>query len=106
MLDNFTVAREYSRNHRRSQGGPNGAPLPPNFLENTGILSFERRFSKQNSVIRLKSNILAPQNFWSGYATARNSVSLGRIDQSHAQKVSGVTSPHHQHTFVISRSGV
>ena len=34
------------------------------------ILCFERRFSKQNSVIRLKSNILAPQNFWAGYATA------------------------------------
>jgi len=33
------------------------------------------RFSKQNSVIRLKSNILAtqiflaPPNFWAGYAT-------------------------------------
>jgi len=26
-------------------------------------------FSKQNSVIRLKSNLLSPQNFWSGYAT-------------------------------------
>jgi len=30
----------------------------------------ERRFSKQNSVIRLKSYTLAPQNFWVGYATA------------------------------------
>jgi len=27
------------------------------------ILCFERRFSKQNSVIRLKSNIFAPQTF-------------------------------------------
>jgi len=26
-------------------------------------LCFERRFSKQNSVIRLKSNILPPQKF-------------------------------------------
>jgi len=36
----------------------------------------ERRFSKQNSVIRLNSNILtrpkcfAPHNFWAGYDTA------------------------------------
>jgi len=30
----------------------------PKFLENTVILCFERRFSKQNSVIRLKLNIL------------------------------------------------
>jgi len=36
---------------------------PPKFLENIVILCFERRFSKQNSVIRLKSNILPPQNF-------------------------------------------
>jgi len=36
----------------------------PKFLENTVILCFERRFSKQNSVISLKSNILAPQNFF------------------------------------------
>jgi len=45
-------------------------PSPPKFLENIVILCFERRFSKQNSVIRLKSNILAPQNFWAGYAIA------------------------------------
>jgi len=32
-------------------------------LENIVILCFEKRFSKQNSVIRLKSNILAPPNF-------------------------------------------
>jgi len=46
----------------------------PTFLENIDILCFERRFSKQNSVIRLKSNILdpqifCPQNFSAGYAT-------------------------------------
>jgi len=35
-------------------------------------LYFERCFSIQNSVIRLKSNILAPTNFWAGYATAKN----------------------------------
>jgi len=32
-------------------------------------LCFERSFSRQNSVIRLKSNILPPPNFWAGYAT-------------------------------------
>jgi len=41
----------------------------PKFLEHIVILCFERRFSKQNSVIRLKSNILPPQTFWAGYAT-------------------------------------
>jgi len=37
--------------------------MPPKFLENIVILWFERRFSKQNSVIRLKSYILVTQNF-------------------------------------------
>jgi len=55
--------------HRRSQGGAKGA-IPSPFLENVVILCFERRFSKQNSVIRLKSNTLPPTNFWAGYATA------------------------------------
>ena len=41
----------------------------PKFLENTVILCFERRFSKQDSVIGLKPNILAPPKFWAGYAT-------------------------------------
>jgi len=39
-------------------------PWPPKFLEHIVILYFERRFSKQNSVIRLKSDILAPPNFF------------------------------------------
>jgi len=52
-----------------AKGGAKG-PCPPKYLENIVISCFERRFSKQNSVIRLKSNILAPPNFWSGYATA------------------------------------
>jgi len=39
-------------------------------------LCFERRFSKQNSVIRLKSNIYAPSNFWAGYTTVTQA-SLG-----------------------------
>jgi len=44
--------------------------MPPTFLENIVILCFERRFSKQNSVIRLKSYIFPPNffapspNFW------------------------------------------
>ena len=47
-----------------------GAMTPPKFLENIVILCFERRFSKENSAIRLKSNIFAPPtNFWAGYAT-------------------------------------
>ena len=46
---------------------------PPNFLV---ILCLERQYPKQNSVIRLKLNILTPpnffvpQNFWPGYASA------------------------------------
>jgi len=64
------------RNHRRGQGGPKGT-WSPKFLENIVILCVERRFSKQNSVIHRKSNILAPQfffpqNFRAGYATVRN----------------------------------
>jgi len=43
-------------------GGQRGH-APPKFLKNIVILCFERRFSKQNSVIRLKSNILAPPKF-------------------------------------------
>jgi len=49
--------------------GVNGA-MPHKFLEHIVILYFERRFSKQNSVIRLKSNIWPPPFFWAGYATA------------------------------------
>jgi len=61
-----------------SQGVARGGKraMAPEFLENTAMLCFERRFSKQNSVIRVKSNILAPKkffwfppNFWAGYAT-------------------------------------
>ena len=47
---------------RRAKG-----PSPPKFLENITILCFESRFYKQNSIIRLKSNILPPQIF--GLAT-------------------------------------
>jgi len=40
----------------------------PKFLENIVILCFESRFSEQNSVIRLKSNIFAHPQI-SGLAT-------------------------------------
>jgi len=52
--------KRISADHRRSQGGKKG-PWTPKFLEHIIILCFKRRFSKQNSVIRLKSNILAPK---------------------------------------------
>jgi len=59
--------------------------MPPQFLENMVILCFERRFSKQNSVIRLISNILPPSKFPPkifGLATtlALMHLSLGRPD--------------------------
>jgi len=49
------------RGHRRSQVAK--GVIPPTFLENIVILCFERRFSKQNSVISLKSNVLPRQKF-------------------------------------------
>ena len=55
------VRRKFPRGgpkYRRSQGRAKGAMPSPKFVENTVILRFERRFSKQNSVIRLKLNIL------------------------------------------------
>jgi len=58
------------RAHRRSQGGQRGH-APQKFLENIVILFFKRRFSKQNSVICLKSNIFATPNFWVDYDTER-----------------------------------
>ena len=48
------------------RGGQRGHD-PPKFFEHIVILCFERRFSKQNSVFRLKSNILPPPIF--GLAT-------------------------------------
>jgi len=49
--------------------GVNGAMPPKKFLEPIVFMCFERRFSKQNNVIRQKSNILAPKkNF--GLATS------------------------------------
>jgi len=69
-------------NHRRSQGGQRSHA--PQILENIVILCFVKCFSKQNSVIRLKSNILPPQffctppNFWAGYATGLNLFVVGK----------------------------
>ena len=49
--------------YRRSQGGLRGHGTPK-FLEHMAILCFERRFSKQNSVIRLNSFIFPPPKFF------------------------------------------
>jgi len=67
IVVNAFIKNSVSRNgrtawHRRSQGGKRPCPSTK-FLENIFIFCFEKRFSKQNSVIRLKSNILAPQKF-------------------------------------------
>jgi len=48
--------------HRRSQGGAK-EPCLLKIFRKYSHLCFERRFSKQNSVIRLKSNILNPPKF-------------------------------------------
>jgi len=61
MVPHSGVRRKYPRGgpkHRRSQGSAKGAMPPHKFVENIVILCFERRFSKQNSAIRLKLNIL------------------------------------------------
>jgi len=64
---------------------------PKKILENIIILCFERRFSKQNSVIRLKPNILPTQNFlppqkifWAGYVTGnyQNILLLSHLSMS------------------------
>jgi len=42
----------------------------PNFLEYLVILCFKRQYLKQNTVARLKLNILTHPKFWAGHATA------------------------------------
>jgi len=71
--------------HRCSQGDQRAHS--PQVLEHIVILCFERRFSKQNSVIRLKTNILPspkfpslPPNYWVGYATAPCPFTRGKGD--------------------------
>ena len=69
-----------------ARGGQRGH-TPTKFLENIVILCFERRFSKQNSVIRLESNILPIPKFFgplqiSGLATPLSgscSTALGKL---------------------------
>ena len=58
-----------STQYRRSQGELR-VHVPPKCLEHIIILWLERRYPKQNSVIRLKSNIFPTPNFWAGYACA------------------------------------
>ena len=54
--------------------------MTPKFLEHIVILCLERRYPKQNSVIRLKSNILPNPNFWAGYiASVYVSVALPKV---------------------------
>lgn len=48
--------------HRRSQGQVK-EPCFPKFPEHKVILCSERRYPKQNNVIRLKSNISPPEIF-------------------------------------------
>jgi len=67
IVVNAFIKKSVSRNgctawHRRSQGGQRGH-VPQKFLENIVILCFERRYFKQISAIRLKSNSLVPPNF-------------------------------------------
>ena len=40
------------------------------FLEYPVILCFKREYLHQNTVARLKSNIMTHPNFWAGLATA------------------------------------
>jgi len=52
--------------------GAQDAMPPAIFLAYIVISCFERRHPKQNTVTRLKSNILALQRIWAGFATAAN----------------------------------
>jgi len=72
--------------------------MPPQFLENIGILCFESRF-RNNSVIRLKSNILSPPNSWAGYAT--ESESLKASTQSSSPLVIALIYIKNQKYFVM-----
>jgi len=72
---------------RVAKGGQRGHG-PPKVLENIVILCFESRVSKQNIVIRLKSNIMAPKtilpprNFWAGYAAVQAFQVMGHPRQT------------------------
>jgi len=60
-------------------------PLPK-FLQYLVILRFERRYPKQNTVAHLKSNILARQFFWAGYATP-STANFTMRQQTHKNKL-------------------
>jgi len=47
---------------------------PSKFLEYLVILCFNKQYLKQNTVVRLKLNILTHQKFWAGHATAHVSI--------------------------------
>ena len=59
--------------HRRRQGEQEAMDLP-HFLEYLVISWFRRKYLKQNTVARLKSNILTHPKFWAGHATAHVSI--------------------------------
>ena len=77
----FKVITGVARRGQRGHG-------PPKFLENIVILCFERRFSKQNSVIRLNQTFCPPPNFWAGYASVRDSCELLQIHEEQFALVS------------------
>ena len=52
----------YIKSTQAQPGGHTG-PCPPQFVEHMVILYFERRYPKQNSFIRLKSDLLPPNVF-------------------------------------------
>jgi len=59
--------------------GAKGSMAPLKILEHIVILCFERRFSKQNSFIRLKSNILSPQIFGLHWYTNTRSIEAQQL---------------------------
>jgi len=69
----FIHIRSFSCRHRRSQGGL-GDDVPHKFLEHIVICTLRGSITNK-TVIRLKSSILSPPNFfpanfWAGHATA------------------------------------
>ena len=60
------------RRNQREQG----AMDLPNFLEYLAISWFMRKYLKQNTVARLKSNILIHLKLWAVHATAHVSIQI------------------------------
>jgi len=65
-----------------ARGGPKGPFPPKKILENIVILCFERRFSKQNSVIRLKSYTLPPKKIFGLATPLEHTRAVGNIFDS------------------------